>query len=138
MRYLLFVPLLFLSLFLQASIITTPISLLILIVFYCFYQDEWIFFAAFLSGVILDIVLVQYVGITSGYFLICIFLISLYQRKFEVSSYYFLSLYIFFSTVFYAWIFSIRQPLLVAIMSSFIGIGYFWILRKLTSLEQRS
>ncbi|MBP9719551.1 MAG: hypothetical protein KBD46_03700, partial [Candidatus Levybacteria bacterium] len=55
----------FLALFLQTSSTTMPIFLGVLLSLYIYHRQSWVFFLAFFSGILLDILLVRTVGLTS-------------------------------------------------------------------------
>src|SRR5262245_36757173 len=85
--------------FLQGSVTTIPLLLGLLLVWYCLTQEKWIFIVAFFSGIFLDVFLVRQIGVSSLFFLVVLYLLFLYQRKFEISSYYFILFADFIATL---------------------------------------
>jgi hypothetical protein len=125
-----FVLLLLLAVFLQGSVTTIPLPFILLVVLYCFYQSDWVFLSAFLSGIFLDILLVQTVGMSSIFFVVSLFLIFLYQRKFEIASYYFVFFALLIGSGLYSLIFGIQNGIGIALLTAGMGIFCFWCLRR--------
>lgn len=91
-----FAALLLLAIFFEGSVTTLPLTLLILLILTVIRRDEMVFVAAFVAGLLLDVLLLRVWGQTSLFFIIFVFVILLYERKFEIASLPF----IIFSTVF--------------------------------------
>jgi cell shape-determining protein MreD len=91
-------------LLLQSFITTLPLIIVWLVIFYVFFQDSRAFFLAFLSGVILDSSSVQTIGLSSLYLVGFVFLLSLYEKKFEIQTLPFVALSSFLGAVGYLWI----------------------------------
>lgn len=137
MQYLLIGFIIFIALFLQGSVTTAPLVLLILLLLYIYMRQEWVFFVAFLSGILLDILSVGTIGMSSLYFLFFLFAVFLYQRKFEIGSYYFIFFSLWIGTVFYTLLFGIANGIMMAFILGFLGVGGFWIVRK-TGAKKKS
>lgn len=90
---------------LEGSVTTLPLTLLLLIVLYCLTRADWIFIAAFVAGIILDVFLIRPLGVSSIFFLSTLLLIFLYQRKFEITSMYFMAGAQILCSMCYLWIF---------------------------------
>lgn len=119
--------LLFLSIFLQASITTIPIVLDVLLIFYILKRKPWVFVAAFVSGFFLDLLTVRTLGQSSLFFLIFLFVVSLYERKFEIVSGYFVFFSSFLGSLFFLKIsgydYIFQQALISAIFSTLLFKG---------------
>lgn len=119
----------FLALFFQGSITTLPLLLIVLLLLYIFYRHEIVFLLAFISGVILDSLLVRSVGQSSIFFLSFLFLVFLYQRKFEISSYYFIFFSLFGGSCFYFFLFYGYINIFPSFFLAGFGIGVFYVLK---------
>lgn len=119
--------LLFLSIFLQASITTIPIVLDILLIFYIFNRKSFVFLLAFASGIFLDLTSVRIVGQSSIFFVTFLFVVSLYERKFEIVSGYFVFFSSFLGSLFFLKIsgydYIFQQALISAIFSTLLFKG---------------
>lgn len=122
------------AILLQGSIFAFPLVLMVLTLLYCSYRTEWIFLVAFASGILLDIFLVRPVGITSSFFLIFLFLIFLYQKKFEVTSPYFVFLSLFLGSFAY-YIFFRNGSFISSVVCSMGGAFLFFLLQKIRKTE---
>lgn len=128
--------LLFFSL-LEGSIIELPIVLVLLICLASQRKDAHVFFLAFISGLILDILLLRTPGATSMFFVTVTFLLMLYQRKFEIASYYFVAFASFFASIFYSLIFHVSYTFLQATMSVILAILFFLLLRMVSKMHEK-
>ena len=113
-----------LCLFLQSSVTTLPLFLLFFLLLYIYYRQEWVFFAACLAGILLDIFSVRIVGVSSIFFLCFLFCVFLYQRKFEIGSSFFVFLALFFGSVLYCLLFSVSHASLIGVVMG----GGGWLL----------
>lgn len=100
MKYLVYPFLIFLIL-LESSILTIPVVLLFLLFYAVFARSETVFLIAFVSGIFLDMLLLRPLGLTSVFFLSVVFLVLLYERKFEIGTVYFVTILSFLSSLFY-------------------------------------
>lgn len=121
---------LFLSVLL-GSFTTIPVVLDVLLVLYIFNRNSWIFFAAFICGLLLDFMLLKTVGITSLIFVSFLFLINLYEKKFEITTMQFIFFSSFFGSVFYLIIYGYNYILLQSIINSVIAVGLFKIFGRI-------
>lgn len=71
---------------LQGSLISFPLVFLVLLTIAIRSKKTWIFPLAFILGVILDSFYLKTPGTTSIFFLIFLFAVFVYERKFEVDS----------------------------------------------------
>lgn len=130
MKFLVFF-LLLLALILEASLTTIPFVFLILLVFMALSRANWLFILAFVFGILLDLVGFRTLGISSAFFLIILFLVLLYQSKFEIATNAFIVAASFFGTLGYLILVGFDQNLLLqAILSSIIGLLLFKLMQK--------
>jgi rod shape-determining protein MreD len=71
------------SLFLETTFFAVPLLLVSVIVLSVLVKDPLIFFLAFILGLVSDSLMLQTLGTTSLFLLSVLFLIRLYERKFE-------------------------------------------------------
>lgn len=116
------------SLFLESSVTTLPLVFLTLFCLAVLTRKEWVFVAAFIAGVLLDALSFRVLGQSSLYFILYIFLVFLYERKFEISTKYFVFMASFLGSFGFLIIFSYNNVVLQSLMSSIIGILIFSIL----------
>ena len=95
MKYAALIVLLLICIFLEATFVSLPLSLIVLFLYTIFWQDEMIFILAIGCGVILDSLLFRAVGITSIFYVLFLGLVLLYRQKFEIQT---LPFAIFFSS----------------------------------------
>lgn len=118
------------SLFLESSVTTLPLVFLTLFCLAVLTRKEWIFVIAFIAGVFLDALSFRVLGQSSLYFILYIFLVFLYERKFEISTKYFVFIASFLGSLGFLIIFSYNNVVLQSLMSSIIGILIFSILSR--------
>lgn len=83
--FILFIVLLIFSFIVQA-VTNLPLVVLTFMVFSIFNRSYWILISAFICGFILDIFLSKTLGSDSLFLFIFIYLIYLYERKFEIAT----------------------------------------------------
>jgi cell shape-determining protein MreD len=74
----------FFAIIVESTIISIPLTLVGLLVLFVNKKDTSIFLYAWLTGVLLDIAYVRTIGLTSIFFTTFIFLVSLYDKKYEI------------------------------------------------------
>src|SRR6266700_5012533 len=100
LRMFLFLTILLLMLtIIEGTITTLPLVLIFLLLLAIRRRDEVVFVVAFISGLVLDILRLHTVGGTSLFLLCFLFLVLLYERKYEIDSLPFVILAAFVGTV---------------------------------------
>ena len=123
--------LLFIALFLETSITTIPLVFLVLISATVISKEPFMFLYAFLFGLLLDLVNFNPVGASSIFFVFFLFLLLMYQRRFEIATGYFVLIAAFLGSLLYVLLFSPSGFLfLEALVSAIIALGLFGLLRK--------
>jgi cell shape-determining protein MreD len=81
-------PLLFLvlALILEVSLTTLPLILIALLILTIIYRKTEVFILAFIFGICFDILTFNTVGTTSIVLILYLFLVLLYQKKFEIAT----------------------------------------------------
>jgi cell shape-determining protein MreD len=129
--------LLAIALLLEGTITTLPLVLVCILCLGIFRRDALTFFIAFFAGFLLDALLLHPVGKTSLFFVTFLFLVSLYQRKYEINSVPFVLAASFIGSVIFLWIFGDRNILLQSVLSSVIATVLFSVCRNFSKLERR-
>lgn len=132
-RFLLII-LLFLAVFLEGIFSTLPLTLDVLLISYVVKRQSLdesglfsVFVLAFLLGVVLDIFSLRLLGLSSLFFIIFLFLIILYERKFEVETVPFIMFSSFLGSIFFLIIFGYKYVFLQAIVNSLVTVLLFKI-----------
>ncbi|MDP2649478.1 MAG: hypothetical protein Q8P10_01400 [bacterium] len=129
-QFLLVFLLLFFLVFLEGSITTIPLVLDVLLVLYVLLRSPWIFLAAFLGGLFLDISLVNHPGNTSIFFLVFLLIVNLYERKFEISNVYFILIYSFLGSLIFLKISGYDNIFVQSLLSSIFSVLLFIIMKR--------
>lgn len=77
------------ALLFESSVFSLPFVFITLLLFAVISQSRRVFLSALISGIILDAMMVRTIGASSLFFCTFLFLVFLYQRKFEITSVYF-------------------------------------------------
>ncbi len=127
----------FLSIILLSSLTTIPFSIAILVVCTVTFKKSWVFFAAFGLGLLLDLYSLRPLGYTSLIFAVLVFIIRLYERKFETQTLTFVFVSSFLGSLIYLKVFSYQNVFLQALVSAFLAVLFFkFIINKFkNSLE---
>src|SRR3989304_7549681 len=121
-----------LALILQTTLTTLPLVLLTLFCLTIIYKNNSIFIFAFTFGLLLDIITFKTPGFSSFFFVISLFLILIYQRKFEITTNYFVLISSFLGSIGYMLLFSYTDLIIAqAIASAIIGLTIFKLLPKI-------
>lgn len=126
---------LFIAVFFEGSFTTIPLVLDVLLVSFVLSRDSWVFLASFLLGILLDIISLRLIGTTSIVFIILLFILTLYEKKFEVKTVYFVFLSSFFGSLIFLIVFRYDYVLQQAMISSFIAVLIFKIFGKSNNMR---
>jgi len=128
--------LLSLALLLETTLFTIPLVLISLICLTVIYKEDILFLFGFIFGFFLDLILFKTVGLSSLFFVIFLFLILLYQRKFEINTAGFVLVSSFLGSLGYLLFMNYNNNLfLQAIAGAIIGLIIFLFLKR---IEERS
>ena len=122
--------LLLVSVFLEATLITVPLTLLIVIFSAVTLKNNDVFILAFLSGLLLDILTLGTIGLTSAFFILFVMLIFLYQKKFEIESLSFVAISTFTGSIIYLFLTHSNHLIPEALLSTFLMFSSFFIFKK--------
>lgn len=135
MKWLIIFLLLFIAILLEATITSLPLGFIVLLCGAVVYKQTGVLVIAFVSGLVLDILLFRIVGTTSLFFLVMLLLAFLYERKFEIQSIPFVAVFSFIGSLAYCLIFIKSEILLQAIVSCIFTITLFLVLRLLSQTK---
>jgi len=121
--------LLLFSIILEGTITALPLVLICLICMTIVLRDSSIFLLAFLAGILLDAFALRSLGGTSIFLLFMVFLILLYQRKYEINTYPFVLIASFVGSFLYLRIFGYNEALLFAFVSTVVAVLLFMVIR---------
>ena len=97
----LFVILILTSIVLQSSVTTLPLVILFFLNAAVVAKKTWIFPMAFLAGLVLDVLLLNPLGGTSIFLVILLFVVLLYDKKFNIQTFPFVFLASFIVSLIY-------------------------------------
>ncbi len=75
-----------LALLLEVTVVRLPLVLFLLLIIFVRKKNSELFVFALFIGILLDILNLQRIGITSIFFLSLLFLVHLYDRKYEINT----------------------------------------------------
>ena len=113
---------------LQTSVTTLPLVLLFFLNTEVLSKKTWIFPISFLAGLVLDVLLLNPLGKTSLFLVIFLFIILLYDKKFDIKTFHFVFLASFIGSFAYFIAFQIPNVFTQATASAAISTLSFWIL----------
>jgi cell shape-determining protein MreD len=123
--------LLSLGLVLEASLTTIPFVFLILLCLMVILRENWLFAVAFVFGLLFDLLSFKTVGGTSAFLVLFLFLVLLYQSKFEITTRYFVLIASFVGSFLFLWLQGYTHWIIIqAVVSSLIAIGMFELLKR--------
>lgn len=111
-----------------SGITTIPLAIVLLVVVTVLFKKSWVFFVAFFLGLFLDLILIRPLGYTGLVFTIFVFLIWLYERKFETQTLTFVFFATFIGSIFYLWLFGYRMVFLQAFITALSAIVLFVVI----------
>jgi cell shape-determining protein MreD len=115
----------------EGVLTTLPLTLVFLLCLTVMKRQEWIFLLAFLAGMLLDIFTFRAVGMTSLFFVTYIFLLLIYQRKYETATMPFVVIASFFGSICYLLLIGMASFWLQSIISTLIAALAFTMYRVL-------
>lgn len=114
--------LLALTLFVEVSLTSLPFLVGVLIFLAVTYRKDWVFPAAVLVGLVFDILTLRTIGTTSIFLALLVFLIFIYENKFETETvpFVFISTFIasFIFLIFLGFSNLVAQSLIVAFLTA--------------------
>jgi cell shape-determining protein MreD len=125
--------LLLLALVLEVSLTTIPFIFLVLLCLTVMLKENWLFVVAFLFGLLFDLLSFKTIGVSSSFLVVFLFLVLLYQSKFEITTGYFVLIASFLGSFLFLLLQGYTNSILVqAIVSSIIALLLFKLIQKFT------
>src|SRR3990167_2245731 len=133
-----FVILILISTIIQASATTLPLVILFFLYAAVVAKKTWIFPMAFLAGLVLDVLLLNPLGGTSIFLVILLFVVLLYDKKFDIQTFPFVFLASFIgSLIYFIAILHIPNIFTQAIISAVISTSAFFLLVALNKIDMK-
>lgn len=126
---------LFLAILFEGTAFSLPLVLNVLLVFYVIYGDSFVFPAAFFSGILLDLLLVRIVGQSSLFFITFLFIISLYESKFETKTFPFVLISSFLGSLISLEVFGYQNIFPLAVLNAFLSGFLFLVISHFEKLS---
>lgn len=125
---------------LETALTSLPLFLIavsVVLILYSTKRNDWVFLLAFLAGLVLDVSAVRYLGGTSLFLTCWLFLVLLYERKYEIDTIPFVLVSSFFGIFLYLWFFGYGDIFIQSVVGSFLSGVLFIIFRgKSTSCKE--
>lgn len=128
---LLLIFLLIISLIFESSITTIPLTIAVLVVASVVLRDYVVFVLAFIFGILLDILTFKTVGLSSLFFTFLVFLILIYERKFEIYTPYFIAFASFLSSLIFLILFQRGNVIIQSLVCLAVALFLFEMFKKL-------
>lgn len=119
-----------LSILLESTITTLPLSLLIILFASVKTRKSDIFLIAFVVGLLLDILAFKNIGWSSLYFTIFVYTIFLYQKKFEIMTLNFITFFGLIGSFGYLFMTGASNIILQALICAALSSFSFFVFRK--------
>jgi cell shape-determining protein MreD len=122
---------LLLALVLEVSLTTLPLIFLVLLCLIVTLKEDWLFILAFIFGLLFDLLAFKTLGITSAFLVLFLFLVLLYQSKFEITTGYFVFIASFLGSLLFLFLQGYTHLIIIqAILSSIIALILFKSIQK--------
>lgn len=133
-----FLLLLIFATLLEGTMTTLPLVFVCLVILTILMRNLFLFILAFLAGIFLDAFALRPIGETSIFLLLFVFLMLLYQRKYEINTYSFVMIASFIGSLLYLLIYGYQSAIWDAIISALIAVIIFGIFRYALRLAAKS
>lgn len=110
---------------LLSTITTIPFYIGLLAIVAVIYKKAWVFFLALGLGLFLDLISIRSLGHTGLVLTIFVFLLFLYERKFETQTVTFVFISTFLGSIFYLWLFGYSNIILQSLVCAVVSILLF-------------
>jgi cell shape-determining protein MreD len=124
--------LLLISVLLEGTVTALPLVFICLLCMTIVTRDSFIFLPAFIAGILLDAFALRPIGEASIFLLLSVFIMLLYQRKYEINSYPFVFIASFLGSFLFLILFGYSGAFVQAIVSACIAVLLFALFRYMT------
>lgn len=118
--------LLFCSFFLEITITSMPLLLLVFLFFWLATRDPIIFVFAFVVGIFFDLQSVGTIGVSSLFFVLFLGVIVLYERKFEIETFPFVFASSAIGSCLFLLLLGYHHVLEQSLLTGLIAVALFW------------
>jgi len=125
---------LLLAIFLESTLIQLPLTLIVLLLFLIRLGRSWILIFALFAGILLDTLFLRPVGQSSIFFVLFLFLVLLYEQKYELRTAIFTCLMACIGAGLYLILFGSTLFFLQIAASVFLGVALFYISSRMELL----
>ncbi|PIR79763.1 MAG: hypothetical protein COU25_03595 [Candidatus Levybacteria bacterium CG10_big_fil_rev_8_21_14_0_10_35_13] len=125
-------------LILETSAFSMPFLIIGLIAVTVVFKNYISFLFALVFGIMLDVLTFKTIGISSFLFIILVFIIFSYQKKFEITTNYFVIFASFLAGLIFSFIFGLNHIIFQSIVSVVLGVTAFQFLKKINIEKQIS
>ena len=130
---------LLIALFLEVAVTTLPLILIILLCFIALTKDNFIFFLAFIAGILLDGLTFKPLGLSSIYLTAFLFIVLMYQDKFEITTNYFILIFSFLGSFGFLLILGYNSSVILEpLTSALLAVLLFIFLKHFIKLDIKS
>jgi rod shape-determining protein MreD len=127
--------LLLLALVFEVSLTTIPFIFLVLLCLMVIFRENWLFAMAFIFGLLFDFLSFKTVGISSLFLVLVLFLVLLYQSKFEITTAYFVAIASFLGSLLFLVLQGYTHSIILqSILSAIIGLLLFKLIQKVNKV----
>jgi len=124
---------LLLALLSEVSLTTIPFIFLVLLCLMVVFKGNWLFAAAFVFGLLFDLLSFKTVGFSSSLLVVFLFLVLLYQSKFEITTGYFVLISSFLGSFLFLALSGYHNSLILeSLLSAIIGFLLFKLIKRFT------
>ena len=135
MKFIAVVLLLLVVLFLEVSLTTIPLILLVLLCLMVLLRENWLFLVAFIFGLLFDLLSFKTIGVSSAFLVLILFLVLLYQSKFEITTGYFVTIAAFVSSFLFLFLQGYTHAIILqSIFSAMIGLLLFKLIQRVNKV----
>ena len=125
-------------LILETSAFSMPFLIIGLIAATVVFKNYISFLFALVFGIMLDVLTFKTIGISAFLFIILVFIIFSYQKKFEITTNYFVIFASFLAGLIFSFIFGLNHIIFQSIVSVVLGVIAFQFLKKINIEKQIS
>lgn len=120
----------FFAIMLQASVTTVPLVLPIILFLSVVFRNNDVFFIAFLSGLFLDLLTFGRFGISSLYFTVLVFIVYAYQKRFEIETLHFITIFSFLGSLIYLVLVGSGHIFFQSVLATIISVSSFVVYKR--------
>ncbi len=121
---------LFISVLLESTLITLPLTFLIILFASVIIRKNEVFALAFFAGLFLDILTFKNIGWSSLFFITVVFVVFLYQKKFEIRTLHFVGIFSLLGSAGYLFLNGVNYLVLQVLVSTLVVSTSFSVFNK--------